>query len=117
MNAVKVTCSTGKTVILREPRIEDQIKSSEAASVRLSENASKYSFAIAMNQEMAKLLLVKVNDKEVKGSDREDLESLFTYREFSEVSQIVGKLTGGSEEKAPGLEFINEKGKESSGDK
>lgn len=115
MKAIKVTCSTGKVVVLREPKIEDQVKASEAASIRLSENASKYSFVIAMNQEMAKLLLVQVGGKDVKASEREDMDGLLTYAEYSEVAQVVGKLTG--TEKDAKLEFITVKESASSGDK
>jgi len=115
MKAIKVTCSTGKVVVLREPLIGDQVRASESASNRLGESASKYSFVIAMNQEMAKLLLLQVGGKDVKASEREDIDSLLSYVEYSEVAQVVGKLTG--TEKDAKLEFITVKESANSGDK
>lgn len=105
MQGIKVTCSTKKVVLLRQPEIEDQPKAAQAAANRVGETADKYSFSLTMNQEMLKLLLVSVDGKKIKASQREHLGDLLSYVEFQEVMGVVGKLT--VTDTTPGTEFVN----------
>lgn len=91
MDAYKVKLSSGKEVILRQIKIKDQELSAKAAS--RSGDDSKYGMAIAMQKELVKILLVQVNGKPLKAVEKEDLDTLFTYGEYMQLVEVLGKIT------------------------
>lgn len=92
----KVTLSSGKVVLIRDLKIKDQDMAIQAAAQRAgSEN--QMALAAAMQKEMLKMLIVKVDEKAVKPIELEDLDSLFSYQEYMQLSQVLNKLTGGDE--------------------
>jgi hypothetical protein len=94
----KLTLSTGKVVLIREPKIKDQEMSAQLAGAKAG-NDNNLSAAILWQKEMTKLLLLKINDKSLTANEKEDLDSLFSLREYSEVSmalrQLIGDVSGG----------------------
>lgn len=91
MDAYKVKMSSGKEVILRQIKIKDQELAAKAAA-RVGED-SKYGMAIAMQKELVKILLVQVDGRTLKAVEKEDLDSLFTYSEYMQLVEVLGKIT------------------------
>ena len=93
--AYKFTLSTGKVVILREPKISD------------SENCAREMGAINQEQlmyggvkyqkAMVKRLLVSVNEQTLTLTEKENLDAHFTYKEYSQVLKAVSHLTDDAE--------------------
>lgn len=89
----KVTLSTGKVVLIREPKIKDQELATRAASATVKgDNA--FNMGMAMQKEMLKLLIVKVNETSPKATELEDLDGLFSYSEYMQLIKVVGKVAG-----------------------
>jgi hypothetical protein len=89
----KITLSTGKVVLLRDPKIKDQELATQAASSKVKgDNAFAYGFAL--QKEMLKMLLVQINDKKPSAVEVEDLDGLFTYAEFMQCLKVVAKVAG-----------------------
>lgn len=89
----KVQLSTGKVVFLREPKIADTDLATQAASIKVkSDNTALLSMAI--QKELIKQLVVKVNETQPKASELEDLDKWFTMREYVEVGSVVSQITG-----------------------
>lgn len=95
MNVAKATLGTGKVVYLRMMKIGDTELAAQAASPR--SNGDSNVLQILMQKELVKLLLVKVDEKELSASDKEDLDALFTVVEYGQVMQVVSAMTGGDE--------------------
>lgn len=92
----KVTLGSGKTVMLRDPRIKDQELAIQAASTTVGSD-NQVVLAVGMQKELLKMLLVQVNDKKLEVAQKEDLDSLFSYMEYNQLLQVLEKLTGGAE--------------------
>lgn len=94
----KLTLSTGKVVLVREPKIKDQELSAQLAGAKAG-NDNNLSAAILWQKEMTKLLLLKINDKQLTAAEKENLDELFSLREYGEVSmalkQLIGDMSGG----------------------
>jgi hypothetical protein len=88
----KVVLSSGKEVLLRDMKIKDQELAAQAAGQRAGEN--QMAMAMGMQQELIKLLLVQVDGKDIPAPERENLDSLFSYQEYQQVSQVLSKLMG-----------------------
>jgi hypothetical protein len=91
MDAYKVKLSSGKEVMLRQIRIKDQELAAKAAS--RGNDDSKYGMAISMQKELVKILLVQINGKALKAIEKEDLDSIFTYAEYMQLVEVLGKIT------------------------
>lgn len=110
LNVHKATLSSGKIVYLRDMKIEDQELAATAAGSRV-QGDNQIATALVMGKELLKILLVQVNDKKLSGSEKEDLNSLFTYREYQEVSSVVGEIAGGGESVGkPQIEMVSSGG-------
>ena len=105
----KATLSTGKIVLLREPKIRDQeLATRSAASKSNSDNA----LVVATNiqKEMLKALIVDVAGAKPSPAQLEDLDSLFSYREYLELSSVINQLAGGDSEKKSTTELVKTSG-------
>lgn len=101
----KVTLSTGKVVLLRDLKIKHTELAAQAAAHRAGGDANV--LMILMQKELMKLLIVKVDDKVSSASDLEDMDGLFSLMEYSQLSSVVKKLTGGDEMgKLPATEVV-----------
>lgn len=107
MNVAKFTLSSGKVVYLREPKIGDTEHAAKVAG-KLAGAENQAYLGVLLQKEMVKLLLVKVDDKELSISEKQMLDKLFTYKEFNQVQQAVRMMTddeqGNSEKLIP--EFV-----------
>lgn len=89
----KVTLSTGKIVLVREPKIKDQELATRAAAATVKgDNA--FNMGMAIQKEMLKLLIVRVNENLPKAAELEDLDGMFSYGEYMQMLKVVGKVAG-----------------------
>jgi hypothetical protein len=92
LNVYKVTLGTGREVILREMKIKHQELAAKAVGSKAGDN--QMLFVTMMQKELLKILLVEVDGKAVTGIQLEDLDSLFTYQEYGQLSRVMGKIMG-----------------------
>lgn len=95
LNVVKVTLSSKKVVLIRELKIKHQELAAMAASPRA--NGDNAMFALLMQKELLKQLIVSINGQPVKPGQLEDLDSLFSFAEYTQLNQVLNKLVGGDE--------------------
>jgi hypothetical protein len=94
LNVYKVTLGTGKVVLLRELKIKHQEMAVMAASPRA--NGDQILLQLLAQKELLKQVVVKIDDRPVKPIELEDLDSLFTLGEYSQLNQVLGKISGGN---------------------
>jgi hypothetical protein len=105
MSGFKVTLGSGKVVLFRKMKISDHANAAEAAGLKFQTTAGQQAETI---KELVKQLLYKVDEKELTGLEKEDLDALFEMEEYSQLLEVVGKTTGLGEKKtAPKLEIVN----------
>ena len=103
----KVTLSSGKVVLLQDFKIKHQRLAAQSAGSKSGDNPNV--MGVVMLEELVKLLVVKVNDQPVEKSSLEDLDSVFSYREYSEIQQVVGQMmgVGQGEQPVPKMERVS----------
>jgi hypothetical protein len=89
----KVTLSSGKKVLLRPIKIRDQELAAQAAANSVGSD-NQVALAVVMQKELVKLLLVQIDEKAPSAAEREDLDSLLEFQEYTQVTQVVQKLMG-----------------------
>lgn len=91
----KVTLSSGKVVLLREPQIEFQSLASQRIGGKAGDD--KFTYMIMLNKEMIRLMIHSVDGKKVSQKDLLSLDEHFTLKDFNELSRVVTQLTGGDD--------------------
>lgn len=93
MQVTKFTLSSKKTIYIREPEIGDTEHAMRIAGKEAGpENQGLLS--VLFQKEMAKILLVKVDDKTLSLQDKQQLKNLFTFREWTQVQQAIQAVVG-----------------------
>lgn len=95
VNVVKATLSTGKVVLLRELKIKHQEMAAIAAGPRSGGNPNV--LAVLIQRELLKQLICSIDNQPVKPIQLEDLDNVFTFREYSELGQILAQLMDGGD--------------------
>lgn len=98
----RFTLFSGKTVTLREPKIFHTRSAAQVAGKKAGENQAFLN--ALMQEEVVKLLVVHVNDERLKESQKENLDSIFSVKEYSQVLQAV-QMLGGEEVGKPTMEI------------
>jgi hypothetical protein len=88
----KITLSTGKVVLLREMKIKYQEQATMLAAKKAGD--SELSASAAMQSELLKILLVQVDGRVPSVVERENLDNLFTYPEYLQISRAIQKVCG-----------------------
>jgi hypothetical protein len=101
--------TTGKKVIVREPKIKDQDLAASAVAGKAGENSM--SFAMHVQTEVIKQLIISVDGKVLSGQDKEKLDNHFSFQEYSELQLGIKDILG--EVKKPQISLV----KENCGDK
>jgi len=103
----KVILSTKKVVILRELKIADTELAAQAVSTRAGDNPML--MQLFMQKELVKMLLLEIDGKKPSEKEKEDLDSLLTVKEYSQVTKVVSKVAGLDDkgEAEPQLELAN----------
>lgn len=105
MKVIKVTLSTKKVVLLREMKISDQETAAQEVSHRADGDANL--MGLFMQKALVKNLIVQIDGVEVPAAKREDLDSLFSMGEYSQLLKVIKELMGGDEAgKLPGIEHV-----------
>jgi len=104
LNVHKVTLGSKKVIYLREPKIKDQELATQLAGKYVKDD-NRIGLAMAIQKEMLKMLLVKIDDNELSGPDKEDLDKLLSYQDYMQLQMVMGKITGGSEEELGNFEM------------
>jgi len=89
----KVTLSTGKIVLVRDPEIRDQEMAGRVAASTVKGD-SPFLMALGMQKEMLKMLVVQINGKAPTVVELENLDGLFSYAEYQQMIKVVGKVAG-----------------------
>lgn len=100
----KVTLSTGKVVLIKDLELADEELASQLASQKSGDNTTGYGYALI--NELCKLLILKINDKEYKGIAKASAYKDLSYAEFGQIRSVISQLMGGKTE-APKLEIMS----------
>lgn len=94
----KVTLGSGKIVLLKEMLIKHQELAARASASKVSNPDNKMELALALQNELIKILVIKIDGKEIKPMDMENLDSVFKYTEYAQLLIVIEKITGGKAE-------------------
>lgn len=99
MEAVhKITLSSGKVVLLREPKMKHMRMAEKLAGGKMD--------SLVFTEELVKQLIAKVDDTDIKKPDLLDVDELFSVAEFLQVSQVAQSLMGNGPEAKPKVEQV-----------
>jgi len=90
----KFTLTTGMEICLREPKIAHTRLASQVAGKKAGDNQAHLS--VLVQEEIVKQLLVKVNGSELRAMEKENLDGLFSLKEYNQVLKSV-QMIGGDE--------------------
>lgn len=96
INLMKFTLSSGKVVHLREPLIADTETAAQSAGNQ-SKGDNQLHMGMILQKELLKLLLVKVDGKTLSMTDKQVLDKVFKFKEYSEVLKAVKMVLGEDE--------------------
>ena len=104
MEVYKVTLSSGKIVHLREPKIGDIESASQVAGKGAADNNAL--LGIKLQKELVKLLVVQVDGKSLTMIEKEQLDKVFSFKEYQQVLKVVSTITSGDDSgNEPMIEF------------
>lgn len=107
MNAIKVTLSGGKVVMLREMKMKYQNLALQAIGNKAKDN--QMLAGSLMLQELMKTLIINVDGQKVNSAALENLDEMFSYKQLQQLQSVIGKIMGGDDDAAGELttEFVN----------
>jgi hypothetical protein len=110
MRGIKVVIpETGKVVIFREPQISDQEMAAQAVGSKAGD--SQFTYALMLNKEMIRQLIVEIDGAKVDAKVLLSLDEHLTMQEYNRLSQVVSKLTGLDSPLVPKIESVDFGGK------
>lgn len=92
------TLSSKKVIKLREPKIGHSRTAAQVAGKKAGDNNAYLQMLI--QEEIAKLLIVEVDGKILSAIEKENLDNLFSIKEYSQVLQAI-QMIGGEDEGKP----------------
>jgi hypothetical protein len=105
MHVFKFTLPTGKVIMLREPKIMDLEVSAQIAGKTAGDN--KALLGLILQKEQLKRLLVEIDGKKPTMTEKEQLDNLLTFKEYSFALKAVQMVTGDDEDEGKlTMEFI-----------
>lgn len=96
INCIKVVLSGGKEVLLREMKMKYQNLALQSVGNKAKDN--QLLAGSLMIQELIKILIIQIDNKDVKASALESLDDIFSYKQLQQLQQVVGKLMGGDDD-------------------
>lgn len=91
----KFALSSKKEIYLREPKMSDSESAIQVAGLKAGENMAL--LGLITQKELFKKLLVQVDSKKPSMTEKENLDALFTFKEWSQCMQALAKVTGDDE--------------------
>lgn len=104
VNVHQVTLSTGKVIILGELKIRTQELAIKSVGNKAQGNDALRDLYVS--QELVKLLLIEVDGKPVDKRQVENLDEMFSLREFKQIQQSIARISGMDEEADPNVEIV-----------
>lgn len=104
MEVAKFTLSSGKVIYLKEPSIGDTEKAAQVAGKKAGSDNQVY-LGVLLQKEMIKILLVQVDDKKLSLADKEQLEKLFTFKEYNQALKAAQMVMADEGNEQLTLEF------------
>ena len=90
------TLSTGKKIYFRDPKIKD---SEEAAKIAAKASDGDSTILMMLAQkEMLKILLVQVDETRMTALMRNDLDNVFTFKEYAQVQNCLQHFVSDGDE-------------------
>lgn len=89
----KVTLSSGKVVLVREMKIKYQDLAMKAVGKKADDN--QMLFASLMQKELMKILILQIEGKTIDKAEIENLDDLFSFQEYTQMSQFMNQVMGG----------------------
>lgn len=106
-NVYKVVLSSGKEVLLREPKIKHRELAAQAAGAKSGEN--QFAFVVAMAAEMLRLCIHSIDGKAVSAKDLMDMDAHFSAKEYGQLEKTMRKITSEDDDMGksePTLEIV-----------
>lgn len=95
-----------KIVLLRELKISHTEQAAQDVSHRANGDANL--MQLFMQKSLLKLLLHSINDKVVPANDKEQMDDLFSVKEYSSLLKVIAKLNGSEEKEVdPKIDFVS----------
>lgn len=94
-NAVKVTLSSGKVILLREMKISHTEMAAREVSSKSEGDANLLS--VLMQKALVRNLLISIDGEVLEPTKKEDMDSLFNMAEYSQLLSVMKELMGGEE--------------------
>ncbi len=88
----KVTLTSKKVVLVREPTVEDIELSTQVAGSQAKDNDAY--LGMLLQKEMLKKLVVQIDEKVLTNSDKEQISKFFTLAEYGQISNFISTLMG-----------------------
>ena len=101
----KVVLSSGKEVLLKEMKIKYQNLALKAVGNKAGEN--KALLASMMGQELLKILIFQIDGVAPGPKELENLDDIFSFQDFQEITGVIGKIMGGDEMGELQTEIVN----------
>ena len=105
--AIRVTLSTGKKVLLRVPKIKHQEQALRMVGKRAQGNPELSTFLTGV--EMVKILLAKVDETEYQYKDFEtkSIDDLFSNNEMRQLGKALQQYMGEEDDFLPQIEAVH----------
>jgi hypothetical protein len=105
ISVIKATLSSGKVVLLKQMRVSHMEKAAEQVSARAGDSGNL--MQVLIQKALVQLLLYQIDGKEVTMAQKDDMDDLFSIQEYSQILQVVGKISGGDDKsKEAKIEFV-----------
>lgn len=103
----KVELSSGKVVLLRQFKIRHQRNAAKAVAGKSGGDANV--MAMLIQEEILKNLIHSVDSEMIPANKKEDLDALFSYAEYQQLSMVLGQMMGadGGVMEAPKFEIVS----------
>lgn len=102
--AIRITLSSGKVVLMRIPKIKHQEQAMRVVGQSAGNNEQLFQFLTGI--ELMKMLIAKVDDKEVKYQDLTVLDDHFSSREMKEMGLAIQEYTKDGDDFLPKIEAV-----------
>ncbi len=96
LNVTMYTLTTGKKIYFREPKIKDSEDATKAAAKEA--DGDNTVLMLLAQKEMLKVLMVQIDTKKVTALMRNDLDAVFSYKEYQQVQTCLQHFISDGEE-------------------
>jgi len=88
----KFKLSSGKEIYLREPKMSDSESCIQIAGKKAGDNMAL--LGLITQKELFKKLLTQVDGNELSMAEKENLDGIFSFKEWSQCVQALAQVTG-----------------------